>query len=69
MEPNIRYLVIIISIHALQTECDSAGKHSCFPPYHISIHALQTECDSLIKNMLIYGFLEYKFANNFNNTN
>lgn len=35
----------------------------------ISIHALQAECDSLIKNMLIYVFLEYKFANNFKNTN
>ena len=63
------YCVIswFLSTHSKRSATESAryvAKYSL-----ISIHALQTECDSLIKNMLIYGFLEYKFANNFKNTN
>ena len=62
------YTLYDISIHALQAECDPE-RSNIIHDYHISIHALQAECDSLIKNMLIYVFLEYKFANNFKNTN
>ena len=34
-----------ISIHALQTECDSE-RSNIIHDYHISIHALQAECDT-----------------------
>ena len=61
--------LVQISIHALQAECDIIITQRRDKNKQISIHALQAECDSLIKNMLIYVFLEYKFANNFKNTN
>ena len=70
---TIRFIVIIcsyflfLSTHSKRSATSSSFHGVC--SLNISIHALQTECDSLIKNMLIYGFLEYKFANNFKNTN
>ncbi len=43
-------LCLIISIHALHTECDKDEGHSDAANADISIHALHTECDLMAIN-------------------